>query len=130
MTIEGEYKVSIESPAWDVLQEFEIDMRHTFLEALKELEIDPFFYEIGGRDWLNTRAFGELEKAGYLIRRLRARVIDPWRVFYFVSRAKKTVLVKEIVERAHDTYYVRRDAPEHVLRIKKNFRDFQQVIDR
>lgn len=98
------YVVRVEEPARTTLSSFDSELRAKFLRTLKILETDPFVSSTGGFDWVESQAIIALRKAGYRIRRLKARAIVGWRVFYYVDDATPTVLVKEIVKREDDTY--------------------------
>jgi mRNA-degrading endonuclease RelE of RelBE toxin-antitoxin system len=98
------YVVRVEEPARTTLATFEQALRAKFLRTLKILETDPFVSFTGGFDWVESQAIIALRKAGYRVRRLKARAIASWRVFYYVDNRTATVLVKEIVRREDDTY--------------------------
>ena len=100
------YDVRVEEPAKSALSSLDPALRAKFLRTLKILETDPFVSFTGGFDWVDSKAFIALRKAGFDIRRLRARAVDEWRVFYYIDKKTATVLVKEIVKREDDTYEV------------------------
>ena len=100
------YDVRVEEPAKTALSSLDPALRAKFLRTLKILETDPFVSFTGGFDWVESKAFIALRKAGFDIRRLRARAIADWRVFYYIDKKTATVLVKEIVKREDDTYDV------------------------
>ena len=119
----GRYDVRVEEPAQSALVSFDHTLRATFLRRLKILETDPFVSFTGGFDWVESKAFIALRNAGFPIRRLKARAIIDWRVFYYVDEESKTVLVKEIVQRDDDTYDVSSPLAQH---LKKNYVDYLQ----
>lgn len=98
------------------------DMRAAVLVALRELELDPHFVNIGGRDWLNSRAVVSLKKAGYDIHRLKGKETRDLRIFYFIDETSRQVLGKEIVPRRDDaeTY----GSGDHIMRIKQNYFEY------
>jgi hypothetical protein len=87
------------------------------------LETDPFVTSTGGFDWVESKAFIALRNAGFPIRRLRARAVRDWRIFYFVDERTRTVLVKEIVHRDDDTYEITSPLAQ---RLKKNYKKYLQ----
>ncbi len=117
------YDVRVEEPAQSVLASFDPPLRATFLRRMQILEIDPFVSFTGGFDFVDSRAFIALRNAGFHIRRLKARAIIDWRVFYYVDERTRTVLVKEIVHRDDDTYEISSPLAQ---RLKKNYVDYLQ----
>lgn len=117
------YDVRVEEPAQLALASFDPPLRAKFLRTMQILEIDPFVSGTGGFDFVDSRAFIALRNAGFHIRRLKARAIIDWRVFYYVDESTKTVLVKEIVHRDDDTYEITSPLAQ---RLKKNYLEYLQ----
>jgi len=117
------YDVRVEEPARTALAGFDTDLRARFLRTLKILETDPFVRLTGGFDWVESQTIAVLRRAGYHIRRLKARAIAEWRVFYYVDQQTWTVLVKEIVRRDDDTYDI---SSPLARRLKENYRQHLQ----
>lgn len=117
------YDVRVEEPAQSALASFDPPLRAKFLRTMKILEIDPFVSGTGGFDFVDSRAFIALRNAGFYIRRLKARAIIDWRVFYYVDECTRTVLVKEIVHRDDDTYEITSPLAQ---RLKKNYNEYLQ----
>jgi hypothetical protein len=97
-------------------------LKADFLVVLRELETDPYI-RIGGIDWRESKAFGELQRRNFPIRILKGREIKDWRVFYYVDDTTRTVLIKEIVQRDEDdiTY----GKGPHVQRLIDNYNRFR-----
>ena len=113
----------MEEPAQSALASFDPPLRATFLRTMQILEIDPFVSCTGGFDCVESKAFIALRNAGFHIRRLKARAIIDWRIFYYVDERTRTVLVKEIVHRDDDTYEISSPLAQ---RLKKNYVDYLQ----
>lgn len=113
----------VEEPAQAALADFDPVLRATILRRMQILEIDPFVSFTGGFDWVESKAFVALRNAGFPIRRLKARAVIDWRIFYYVDEKVKTVLVKEIVHRDDDTYDVSSPLAQ---RLKRNYVDYLQ----
>ena len=123
MLSDSGYDVRVEEPAQAALASFDTGMRARVLRSLKVLEIDPLVSFTGGFDFVESRAVITLQNAGYRIRRLKARAIRDWRVFYYVDNRTRTVLVKEIVKRDDDTYDI---ASPLAQRLKHNYLNYFQ----
>lgn len=121
MLSSSRFEVRLEEPAKSCLAGFDAGLRAHFVVVLKELELDPYLSVTGGFDWKESQAFTALRKAGYDVRRLKARQLGDWRVFYYVDDRRHLVLVKEIVSRDDDTYDL---ASPHVQRLKENYRSY------
>ncbi len=117
------YGVRVEEPAQSALASFDRTLRATFLRRMQILETDPFVSFTGGFDWVESKAFIALRNAGFPIRRLKARAIIDWRIFYYVDERTRTVLVKEIMHRDDDTYDVSSPLAQ---RLKRNYVDYLQ----
>lgn len=117
------YDVRVEESAQSALASFDPPLRAKFLRTMQILEIDPFVSGTGGFDFVDSRAFIALRNAGFHIRRLKARAIIDWRVFYYVDESTRTVLVKEIVHRDDDTYEITSPLAQ---RLKKNYVEYLQ----
>lgn len=117
------YDVRVEEPAQSALASFDLPLRAKFLRTMQILEIDPFVSGTGGFDFVDSRAFIALRNAGFHIRRLKARAVRDWRIFYYVDESTKTVLVKEIVHRDDDTYEITSPLAQ---RLKKNYVEYLQ----
>ncbi len=117
------YGVRVEEPAQSALAAFDRTLRATFLRRMQILETDPFVSFTGGFDWVESKAFIALRNAGFPIRRLKARAIIDWRIFYYVDERTRTVLVKEIMHRDDDTYDVSSPLAQ---RLKRNYVDYLQ----
>jgi mRNA-degrading endonuclease RelE of RelBE toxin-antitoxin system len=112
------YEVRVEQPAQSVLISFDAQLRATFVRKMQILETDPYVSFTGGFDWVESKAFIALRDAGFHIRRLKARAISDWRVFYYIDERTRTVLVKEVVPRDEDTYSI---SSPLARRLKKNY---------
>jgi mRNA-degrading endonuclease RelE of RelBE toxin-antitoxin system len=117
------YDVRVEEPARSALASFDPPLRAMFLRRMLILETDPFVSFTGGFDWVESKAFIALRNAGFPIRRLKARAIIDWRVFYYVDETTRTVLVKEIAHRDDDTYDVSSPLAQ---RLKRNYVEYLQ----
>ncbi len=123
MLMSKRYLVKVEEPAQTALAAFDPTLRAKFLRTMQILETDPFVSFTGGFDFVDSRAVITLRNAGYDIRRLKARAIGDWRIFYYVDKKKDTVLVWEIVKRDDDTYDITSPLAQ---RLKKRYRDYPQ----
>ena len=117
------YDVRVEEPAQSVLISFDAQLRARFVRRMEILETDPYVSVTGGFEWVESQAFIALRNAGFHIRRLKARAISDWRVFYYVDERTRTVLVKEIVPRDEDTYDI---SSPLARRLKKNYVEYLQ----
>lgn len=115
------YEVRVEEPARAALTRLDGKSAAAIVSVLQILETDPWI-SMGGIGSVESAPFSYLRRRGYDIRRLKATEIRGWRIFYFVDRRKKRVLVKEIVSREEDevTYQL----GPHVQRLEDNFRRY------
>jgi mRNA-degrading endonuclease RelE of RelBE toxin-antitoxin system len=116
------YTVRVEEPAASVLRGFTPDVQAAFVVVLSELETDPNVV-VGGINWRDSRAFVALRRRGYPILRLKAKETQQWRVFYYVDKERKVVLVKEVVPREADE--VTYGSGAHVQRLVENYNRFK-----
>lgn len=119
------YVVKVEEPAQTALVSFDpkSPLPALMIRTMQILETDPYVSFTGGFDWVESQAFIALRNAGFHIRRLKARAIIDWRVFYYVDDSTRTVLVKEIVHRDEDTYDI---SSPLAKRLKKNYVNYLQ----
>lgn len=87
------------------------------IRALEILKTAPDV-RITGVKFTESKAVEILRQQGLKVRSLKGFDFSRYRVFYFVDRARSTVIVKEVIPRAADTY-----DPQvpHIQRLRNNF---------
>jgi mRNA-degrading endonuclease RelE of RelBE toxin-antitoxin system len=118
--IKRTYEVRIEEPAKSSLQSLIRQYPPSaagILRALEVLKTDPEV-QITGVRFTMSQAVAILREEGFRVRYLKGFDFKLYRVFYFVDGARRTVVVKEIIPRATDTYDLQ--AP-HIQRLRNNY---------
>jgi hypothetical protein len=114
------YEVRVEEPAKSALHSLMSKDPYSaagIVRALKVLKADPNVH-ITGVKFTESKAVEILRQQGFKVRTLKGFDFSRYRVFYFVDRARSTVVVKEVIPRAADTYDPQ--AP-HIQRLRNNF---------
>lgn len=116
------YEVRVEEPAKSALHSLMSKDRSSaagILRALQILKTDPDVHITGVR-FTESKAVEFLRKQGFKIRSLKGFDFSGYRVFYFVDKGRKVVVVKEIIPRDDDTYEEHEPTP-HIQRLRHNF---------
>lgn len=114
------YEVRVEEPAKSALHSLmsqDPSSAAGIVRALEVLKTDPDVH-ITGVKFTESKAIEILRQQGLKVRSLKGFDFSRYRVFYFVDRARSTVIVKEVIPRAADTY-----DPQvpHIQRLRNNF---------
>lgn len=116
------YEVRVEEPAKSALYSLmsrDPSSAAGILRALEVLKTDPNV-RITGVRFTESKAIKFLRKQGFKIRSLKGFDFSRYRVFYFVDKGRKVVVIKEIVPRDDDTYEEHKPTP-HIQRLRQNF---------
>lgn len=123
------YEVRAEEPAKSALYSLmskDPSSAAGIVRALEVLKIDPNVH-ITGVKFTESKAVEILRQQGFRVRTLKGFDFSRYRVFYFVDRARSTVVVKEVIRRAADTYDPQ--AP-HIQRLRNNFLKYHLFLGR
>lgn len=123
------YEVRVEEPAKSTLHSLmgkDPSAAAGIIRALKDLRVDPY-PDITGARFTQSKAVAILRQQGFKVRSLKGFDFSRYRVFYFVDKAKRTVVVKEVIPRAADTY-----DPQalHIQRLRNNFLKYHLFLGR
>jgi len=114
------YEVRVEEPAKSALLSLmskDLSSGAGILRALEVLKTDPDVH-ITGVKFTESKAVAILRQQGFKVRLLKGFDFSRHRVFYFVDRTRSTVVVKEVIPRAADTYDPQ---ASHIQRLRNNF---------
>jgi mRNA-degrading endonuclease RelE of RelBE toxin-antitoxin system len=125
------YQVKIEEPAKSALHSLMGKDPYSaagIVRALKVLKTDPDVH-ITGVKFTESKAVEFLRKQGFKIRSLKGFDFSRYRVFYFVDKDRRVVVVKEIIPRDDDTYEEHEPTP-HIQRLRNNFLKYHLFLGR